>query len=100
MRQGRARRDVVRVVGSICKVGNLDPEVSHVRPREHLGRDVCQLLLKEVVVLVCRINLEGSSLSGRTRVPETLTGDVERGPRVKIPPIEKHVRNFDDRARL
>ena len=99
MRDGRARRDVVRVVVSVGEVRNLYLEVRHVRPREHLGRYFCQLLLKEVVILVCRVNLESRSLSGRTRVPEPLAGDVERGARVKIPPIEQHVRDLDDRAR-
>lgn len=99
MRQRRTRRDVVGVVISIGKVRYLNREVRHVRPGEHLGRDVCQLLLKEVVVLICRVNLESRCLSCSTRVPEPLTCDVERGARVKIPPVEEHVRDFDDRAR-
>ena len=45
MREGRARSDVIGVVISIGEVRNLNREVRHVRPGEHLGRDVCQLLL-------------------------------------------------------
>lgn len=53
MREGRARRDVVRVLVSVNVVRNLYLEVSHVGPSEHLGRDICQFFLQEVIVLVC-----------------------------------------------